>query len=172
MFGILVGAAPATHNAKPNFDSGKSSDSSLSSSYRHGHEGGSLRMDQRSKTDNTYVKNFAQPTILSTRCFFWQHNKFTIRRARILHILFQLSKNSGEFQFAQYSARSTVFDRCENPVAIVFGVECHGRWQFFGSTFVKHTAIQEETAWRQASRKHFTRRHYQRSHCKAPKFRL
>lgn len=127
MFGILVGAAPATHNAKPNFDSGKSSDSSLSSSYRHGHEGGSLRMDQRSKTDNTYVKNFAQPTILSTRCFFWQHNKFTIRRARILHILFQLSKNSGEFQFAQYSARSTVFDRCENPVAIVFGVECHGR---------------------------------------------
>ncbi|XP_031618570.1 uncharacterized protein LOC116337810 isoform X4 [Contarinia nasturtii] len=49
------GSTPS-HGGK--LDSGKSSDSSLSSSYRHGHDSGSLRVDQRSKhlADNTYRK--------------------------------------------------------------------------------------------------------------------
>lgn len=42
-------AGQLPHGAKPNFDSGKSSDSSLSSSYRQSHDSGSLRVDQRSK---------------------------------------------------------------------------------------------------------------------------
>lgn len=42
-------AGPVPHGGKANFDSGKSSDSSLSSSYRQGHDSGSLRMEQRSK---------------------------------------------------------------------------------------------------------------------------
>lgn len=51
----VVGSTPS-HSGKPN-DSGKSSDSSLSSSYRHGHDSGSLRLDQRSKhlQDNAWV---------------------------------------------------------------------------------------------------------------------
>lgn len=50
----FTGSTPS-HGGMPNLDSGKSSDSSLSSSYRHGHDSGSLRMDQRSKhlADNT-----------------------------------------------------------------------------------------------------------------------
>lgn len=49
-----LGPPPA--HGKTNFDSGKSSDSSLSSSYRHGNDGGSLRVEQRTKLtpENTY----------------------------------------------------------------------------------------------------------------------
>lgn len=73
------GAAAVTPSGKPNFDSGKSSDSSLSSSYRHGHEGGSLRMDQRSKTDNTYVPH--HPFLSGSPCILFRtkiHQHFVV----------------------------------------------------------------------------------------------
>lgn len=67
---FCIGSTPS-HSGKPNLDSGKSSDSSLSSSHRHGHDSGSLRMDQRSKhlADNTYV-------LCNFRLNFWNLLKF------------------------------------------------------------------------------------------------